>query len=201
MLLLDGSQPVVNTSVNREAVNFTFTGMGLSPGRLYRAVLTVESGGLTAESGCEGATGKAAADSPGGGVRDRSVHLSDLYTFVSVVPAPVLDLHIRHYDETSLSAMWSHAPSGSRDGYFLTLRHGNRLTSLGLSVCWCSDIKPVRCVTGNATVDTREVESHTRECTFNVLTPGRQYVITVTTRSHNLSSSVSVEGRTGPSVL
>lgn len=36
-----------------------------------------------------------------------------------------------------------------------------------------------------------------RECTFNVLTPGRRYVITVATRSRNLSSSVSVEGRTG----
>lgn len=40
-----------------------------------------------------------------------------------------------------------------------------------------------------------------RECTFNVLTPGRQYSITVTTKSQNLSSSVSVEGRTGVSVL
>lgn len=45
----------------------------------------------------------------------------------SAVPAPVLDLHVRHSDETSLSAMWSHAPSGSRDSYFLTIRHGNRL--------------------------------------------------------------------------
>lgn len=53
---------------------------------------------------------------------------------VSLVPAPALDLHIRHSDETSLSAMWSHAPSGSRDGYFLTLRHGNR-TSPPLRLC------------------------------------------------------------------
>lgn len=46
-------------------------------------------------------------------------------------------------------------------------------------------------------MDTREVEPNMRECTFNVLTPGRRYTITVTTRSRNLSSSVSVEGRTG----
>lgn len=85
------------------------------------------------------------------------------------------DLHIRHSDETSLSAMWSHAPSGSRDSYFLTLRHSN------------------------VTVDTREVEPNMRECTFNVLTPGRQYSITVTTRSRSLNTSVSVEGRTGES--
>lgn len=43
---------------------------------------------------------------------------------LSAAPAPVSDLHIRHADETSLSAMWSHAPSGSRDDYFLTIRHG-----------------------------------------------------------------------------
>ena len=47
------------------------------------------------------------------------------------------------------------------------------------------------------TVNIREVEPNMRECTFNVLKPGRQYSITVTTRSRNLSSSVSVEGRTG----
>lgn len=51
--------------------------------------------------------------------------------------------------------------------------------------------------TGNITVDTREVEPNMRECTFNVLTPGRDYTITVATMSRNLSSSVSVEGRTG----
>lgn len=68
MLLLDGSQPVVNTSVNGEAVNFTFTGLGLTPGSLYRAVLVVESGGVTAESSCVGATGEVAAATPGGGL-------------------------------------------------------------------------------------------------------------------------------------
>ncbi|MEQ2172241.1 hypothetical protein GOODEAATRI_019088, partial [Goodea atripinnis] len=94
---------------------------------------------------------------------------------VRTAPAAVVDLHIRHSDETSLSAMWNHAPSGSRDGYFLTIRHDD------------------------ATVDTREVEPNMRECTFNVLTPGRWYIITVTTRSGKLNTSVSVEGRTGVS--
>ncbi len=50
---------------------------------------------------------------------------------------------------------------------------------------------------GNVTVDTREVEPNMRECTFNVLTPGRLYTITVTTRSWKLNTSVSLEGRTG----
>ncbi|XP_031695556.1 receptor-type tyrosine-protein phosphatase beta-like [Anarrhichthys ocellatus] len=149
LLLLDGSQQLVSTALDREAANFSFPGTGLTPGRLYRAVLRVESGGLTAESSCEGAT----------------------------APAAVSDLHIQHSDETSLSAMWSHAPSGSRDGYFLTIRHGN------------------------VTVDTREVEPNMRECTFNVLTPGRSYTITVTTRSGKLNTSVSLEGRTVPMAL
>uniref|UniRef100_A0A3Q3VX91 protein-tyrosine-phosphatase n=1 Tax=Mola mola TaxID=94237 RepID=A0A3Q3VX91_MOLML len=131
VLLFDGSQQLVSTTLNPEAVNFSFPGTRLTPGRLYRAVLRVESGGLMAE-----------------------------------IPSPVQDLHIRHADETSLSAMWNHAPSGSRDGYFLTIQF--------LRGC-----------------------SWMVECTFNVLTPGRQYSITVTTRSRNLSSSVSVEGRTG----
>lgn len=41
------------------------------------------------------------------------------------------------------------------------------------------------------------MEPNMRECTFNVLTPGRLYSITVTTRSGTLNTSVSVEGRTG----
>ena len=50
---------------------------------------------------------------------------------------------------------------------------------------------------GNVTVDTREVEPNMRECTFNILTPGRRYTITVTTRRGKLNTSMSVEGRTG----
>ncbi|KAI3366824.1 hypothetical protein L3Q82_009233, partial [Scortum barcoo] len=149
LFLFDGSQQLVSDKLDREATNFSFSGTGLTPGRLYRAVLRVESGGLTAESSCEGET----------------------------APAPVVDLHIRHSDETSLSAMWSHAPYGSRDSYFLTLRHGN------------------------VTVDTREVEPNMRECTFNVLTPGRLYSITVTTKSGKLNTSVSLAGRTVPMAL
>ncbi|XP_077357114.1 receptor-type tyrosine-protein phosphatase beta isoform X1 [Festucalex cinctus] len=149
LVLRDGWREVVAADLRKEAVNFTFPGTALLPGRRYRAALAVESGSMAAESSCEGNT----------------------------LPAPARDLHIRHADETSLSAMWSHAPSGSRDAYFLTLRHGN------------------------VTVDTREVEPHTRECTFNVLTPGRVYDIAVTTTSGNLNASVFVRGRTVPAAL
>ncbi|XP_022067914.2 receptor-type tyrosine-protein phosphatase beta [Acanthochromis polyacanthus] len=146
LFLFDGSQQLVSTTVDRDAVKYSFNRTRLTPGRMYRAMLRVESGGLMAESSCEGST----------------------------VPAPVVGVHIRHSGETSLSAMWSHAPSGSRDSYFLTIGHGN------------------------ITMDTREVEPNMRECTFNVLTPGRRYTITVMTRSRNLNTSVSVEGRTVP---
>ncbi|XP_028255677.1 receptor-type tyrosine-protein phosphatase beta [Parambassis ranga] len=149
LFLFDGSQQLVTATLDQQAVNFSFPGTGLTPGRRYRAVLQVEGGGLIVESSCDGAT----------------------------APAPVVDLHVRHSDETSLSAMWSHAPTGSRDSYFLTLSHGE------------------------VTMDTREVEPNMRECTFNVLTPGRRYTITVATRSGKLNSSVSVEGRTVPMAL
>lgn len=59
--------------------------------------------------------------------------------------------------------------------------------------------KVITSVTGLVTVDTREVDPNMRECTFNVLVPGRRYNITVATRSGNLSASASVEGRTGES--
>lgn len=58
LLLFDGAQQLVSAAPGREAANFSFPGTGLTPGRAYRAVLRVESGGLMAESSCEGATGQ-----------------------------------------------------------------------------------------------------------------------------------------------
>lgn len=64
LFLFDGSQQLVSTAVDRDAVNFSFNGTGLTPGTEYRAVLRVESGGLTAESGCDGSTGQKDENSP-----------------------------------------------------------------------------------------------------------------------------------------
>lgn len=58
LLLFDGSQQVVNATLNRDAEKFIFPASALTPGRLYRAVLRVESGGVMAESSCEAATGQ-----------------------------------------------------------------------------------------------------------------------------------------------
>ncbi|XP_028305294.1 receptor-type tyrosine-protein phosphatase beta [Gouania willdenowi] len=149
VFLFDGSKQLVSAVVEREAVNFSFPGARLTPGKLYQAVVRVDAGGMTADSSCYGST----------------------------PPAPVTNLHIRHSDETLLSAMWSHALSGSHDGYSISISHGG------------------------AVVDRREVDAKMKECTFNVLMPGRKYTVTVTTRSGNLNSSVSVEGRTVPMAL
>uniref|UniRef100_A0A674BTB0 protein-tyrosine-phosphatase n=1 Tax=Salmo trutta TaxID=8032 RepID=A0A674BTB0_SALTR len=142
VLLLNGTQTLDNRTVEKGAVEYTFSGLGLVPGRTYRAGVMVES---TGEQGT-----------------------------VEYSPKPVSELHIRHADETSLSALWSHAHNSARDGYAVELRHGN------------------------ATVATRDLTRDMRECTFNVLMPGRVFTITVTTKSGELNSSVSVLGRTVP---
>ncbi|KAM9569680.1 LOW QUALITY PROTEIN: receptor-type tyrosine-protein phosphatase beta-like [Salvelinus alpinus] len=90
-----------------------------------------------------------------------------------LAPRPVQQLVVCHSDETSLSVLWS-LPVGEWDGYTVILRQGNTVVSQ------------------------RTLSRDTRECTFNVLTPGRQYAIAVTTNSGGLNSSTSVIGRTTP---
>lgn len=147
VLLLNGTQTLDNRTVEKGVVEYTFSGLGLVPGRTYRAGVMVES---TGEQG------------------------TVEYCHRGMAPKPVSELHIRHADETSLSALWSHAPNSARDGYAVELRHGN------------------------AMVATRDLTRDMRECTFNVLMPGRVFTITVTTKSGELNSSVSVLGRTVP---
>uniref|UniRef100_A0A8C7KXU1 protein-tyrosine-phosphatase n=1 Tax=Oncorhynchus kisutch TaxID=8019 RepID=A0A8C7KXU1_ONCKI len=90
-----------------------------------------------------------------------------------LAPRPVQQLVVCHSDETSLSVLWS-LPVGEWDGYTVVLRQGNTVVSQ------------------------RTLSRDARECTFNVLTPGHQYAITVTTNSGGLNSSTSVIGRTTP---
>lgn len=51
------SAPATAVTVGREAVNYSFPGEGLTPGRSYRAVLTVQSGGLLAHRTADTTTG------------------------------------------------------------------------------------------------------------------------------------------------
>lgn len=91
-------------------------------------------------------------------------------------PPAVSQLHIRHADETSLSALWNHSlGSGSRDGYTVEL-----YDAAGRS----------------AALQTRRLNRDMRECTFNVLVPGRLYEIVVTTTSGEFRTSATVTGRT-----
>ncbi|KAG7278994.1 hypothetical protein CRUP_001935 [Coryphaenoides rupestris] len=87
-----------------------------------------------------------------------------------LAPHAVQKLVVRHSDETTLSVLWGR-PAGEWDGFNLVLRQ----------------VEPA------AVLSERTLPWEARECTFNVLTPGRQYTVTVTTSSGNLSSSVSVD--------
>ncbi|XP_035257470.1 receptor-type tyrosine-protein phosphatase beta-like isoform X1 [Anguilla anguilla] len=145
VLLFNNSVALVNKTAKKTVREFTFSGLTLVPGRLYTAAVAVETGGLSTTAHCRG----------------------------RLAPRPVQQLHIRHADETSLSAMWNQAWS-ERDNQTVLLQQGG------------------------ATVAERQLSRDMRECTFNVLVPGRQYSILVATNSGDLSSSASVTGRTVP---
>ncbi|KAM4619051.1 receptor-type tyrosine-protein phosphatase beta isoform 1-T1 [Polymixia lowei] len=149
ILLWNSSASLVNETVGRQARQYSFPGpaLGLVPGRLYRAEVTVQSGSLGNTAHCQG----------------------------RLVPRPVQQLSVRHSDETTLSVLWSR-PAGEWEGYAVVLRQAHPAVLVAQkSLPW-----------------------EARECTFNILTPGRLYTVTVTTTSGNLSSSASVTGWTTP---
>ncbi|TMS01081.1 Receptor-type tyrosine-protein phosphatase beta, partial [Larimichthys crocea] len=92
-----------------------------------------------------------------------------------LAPRPVQRLVIRHANETTLSVLWNW-PIGEWDGFTVVLRQVDPATI----------------------VSQRVLSWEARECTFNILTSGRLYTITVTTNSGNLTSSASVTARTTP---
>lgn len=101
-----------------------------------------------------------------------------LFFPVPAAPRPVQQLVVRHTEETSLNVLWKR-PVGEWDGFTVVLRQVDHATIVAQRVfSW-----------------------EARECTFNVLTPGRLYTITVTTNSGNQSSSASVTARTSTSDL
>lgn len=93
-------------------------------------------------------------------------------------PGPVRQLVVRYADETTLSVLWSR-PVGEWDGFTVLLRQANPPTVAAQRILpWES-----------------------RECTFNMLTSGRQYTVTVMTNRANLSSSADVTTWTSASDL
>ncbi|KAM7415227.1 hypothetical protein PAMA_019850 [Pampus argenteus] len=147
VLLWNGSVVLVNETISKQSRQYTFSVLGLVPGHLYRAEVTVHSGILGNTAHCLG----------------------------RLAPRPVQKLLVRHADESTLSVLWSRPP-GEWDGFTVVLRPAD---SAAISA-------------------QRILPWESRECTFNILTSGRLYTITVTTNSGNLSSSVSVNGWTIP---
>lgn len=94
------------------------------------------------------------------------------------VPRSVQQLLVRHADEASLSIVWSR-PLGEWDSFTILLR----------------------LVDSAAPVAQRILPWESRECTFNMLTSGRRYTVTVATNSGNLSSLASVTAWTSMSDL
>uniref|UniRef100_A0A8C1ZYE0 protein-tyrosine-phosphatase n=1 Tax=Cyprinus carpio TaxID=7962 RepID=A0A8C1ZYE0_CYPCA len=149
VVLSNGSEILANQTVDRIAKEILLSRLNLQPGRVYSMAVSVENGGLA----------------------------NTAYYEEEIGLPPVSQLHIRHSDETSLSALWTHPfGSSSRDSYIVQLFQSNTSTA----------------------IQTRTLSRDMRECTFNVLTPGRLYDITVTTTTKNLRSSATVKGRTLP---
>lgn len=94
-----------------------------------------------------------------------------------LAPRAVQQLVIRHIDETSLSVQWKQ-PAGEWSSFTLLLSHVDDSGS------------------GVTTVAQRDLTREAMDCTFNFLTPGLLYTVTVATNSGNLSSSTSVTVRT-----
>ncbi|XP_039990021.1 receptor-type tyrosine-protein phosphatase beta-like isoform X2 [Xiphias gladius] len=149
VLLRNGSTVLVNDTIGKLSRQFTFSvlSLGLVPGRLYGAEVTVHSGILGNTAHCHG----------------------------RLAPRPVQQLLVRHADETTLSVLWSQ-PVGEWDGFTVLLRQADSATA----------------------VAQRILPWESRECTFNILTSGRRYAVTVMTNSGNLSSSASVTAWTTP---
>lgn len=94
---------------------------------------------------------------------------STLLPSIPAAPGPVRQLVIRHADETTLSVLWSR-PVGEWDSFTVLLRQKDPPTE----------------------VARRILPWESRECTFNILTPGCQYTVTVMTNSGDLTSSANV---------
>lgn len=97
---------------------------------------------------------------------------------IPAAPGPVRQLVIRHADETTLSVLWSQ-PVGEWDSFTVLLRQEEAPTE----------------------VAQRILPWESRECTFNILTPGRHYTVTVMTNSGNLTSSAYAKTWTSASDL
>ncbi|XP_032544129.1 receptor-type tyrosine-protein phosphatase beta isoform X2 [Chiroxiphia lanceolata] len=145
LLLWNRTALLLNTTLEKNTTEYLICDVGLIPGREYGVDVVVESGDLQSKTSCTGRT----------------------------APEPVLQLRVKHANESSLSVMWM-TPVAEWDSY---------VVSLGDS---------------DLTIIKKELEKEAKEFTFTGLVPGRKYTATITTISGTLSNWTSVEGRTVP---
>ncbi|XP_030404601.1 receptor-type tyrosine-protein phosphatase beta isoform X1 [Gopherus evgoodei] len=139
------STVLLNTTLKKDRREYVIQDIGLIPGRQYEVAVIVESGGLQNTARCKGRT----------------------------APQPVLQLRVKHANESSLSVMWM-TPVAEWDSYVVSL--GDR----------------------DLTIINKALVKEAKEFTFSDLVPGRKYTATVTSISGDLSNWTSVEGRTVP---
>ncbi|XP_043821143.1 receptor-type tyrosine-protein phosphatase beta isoform X2 [Dromiciops gliroides] len=145
IVLLNGSSVLLNTTVGKDAKVFDIHDLGLIPGRQYEIEVTVESGGLKNTVRCQGRTS----------------------------PQPVVQLRVKHANESSLSIMWL-TPLAEWDKYVISLADRDLI------------------------LIHKALAKEAKEFTFTDLVPGRKYVATVTSISGDSRNSTWVEGRTVP---
>ncbi|XP_020947647.1 receptor-type tyrosine-protein phosphatase beta isoform X2 [Sus scrofa] len=145
ILLLNDSLVLLNITVGKEETHYVIDEVELIPGRQYEVEVTVESGNLKNSKRCHGRT----------------------------VPMAVLQLRVKHANETSLSIMWQ-APAAEWEKYIISLDDRDLL------------------------IIHKSLPRDAKEFTFTDLVPGRKYKAAVTSISGDLKNSSSTKGRTVP---
>ncbi|XP_073756762.1 receptor-type tyrosine-protein phosphatase beta isoform X3 [Callorhinus ursinus] len=146
ILLFNDSVVLLNITVGKEETHYAIDDVGLIPGRQYEVEVTVESGNLKNSKRCQGRT----------------------------VPLAVLQLRVKHANETSLGVMWQ-TPIAEWEKYIISLADRDLL------------------------LIHKSLPKDAKEFTFTDLVPGRKYIATVTSISGDLKNSSSTKGRTVPS--
>ncbi|KAM8972134.1 receptor-type tyrosine-protein phosphatase beta [Pelodytes ibericus] len=145
VVLFNNSATLLNTTIDKHHREYFIPDIGLIPGRLYQAAVIVESGGLSNVAHCNGRT----------------------------APQSVLQLRVKHANESSLSIMWV-TPVADWDSYVVSLADRD------------------------LTLINKVIAKEAKEFTFSDLVPGRKYTATVISMSGDLRSSTSADGRTVP---
>ncbi|XP_014919103.2 receptor-type tyrosine-protein phosphatase beta isoform X2 [Acinonyx jubatus] len=145
ILLFNDSVVLLNITVGKEETHYVIDYLGLIPGRQYEVEVTVESGNLKNSKRCYGRT----------------------------APLAVLQLRVKHANETSLGVMWQ-TPIAEWEKYIISLADRDLL------------------------LIHKSLPKDAKEFTFTDLVPGRKYIATVTSISGDLKNSSSTKGRTVP---